>query len=109
MAYSDDEKRKEVTRERVRRYRESQKGVTEGVTEGAKGVTFGRALQGSDVTPVTYIDLVKDLDLDLGKDLGLTGWDMNGAHLRDDITMDQVRRIRGLVEAKHGQPHRVYS
>lgn len=62
---------------------------------------------GTDNTVI--LDLVKDLKLDLHKDLGVTAWTKNGIFIRDDITIDQVRNIRRIVEAKHGWPHRTYS
>lgn len=53
MTYSDKDKEREATRERVRRYRESQKGVTsEGVTE--QGVTPPRMVLGQDLKPKVY-------------------------------------------------------
>jgi hypothetical protein len=54
------------------------------------------------------VDLVKDLHLDLQKDLGVTAWTSDGIFIRDDITIEQVRNIRRIVEAKHGWPHRTY-
>ena len=56
-----------------------------------------------------YLDLEKDLHLDLRKDLGIYAWTADGIFIRPDITVDQVRRIRSLVEARHGWPHRIYN
>jgi hypothetical protein len=53
-------------------------------------------------------DLVKDLKLNLQKDLGIFAWSADGIFIRPDITIDQVRNIRSIVEAKHGWPHRTY-
>jgi len=58
--------------------------------------------------PAKVVDLVKDLHLDLQKDLGVTAWTSDGIFIRDDITIEQVRNIRRIVEAKHGWPHRTY-
>jgi hypothetical protein len=55
-----------------------------------------------------FFDLVKDLHLDMKKDLGIFAWTKDGIFIRPDITIQQTRNIRRLVEAKHGWPHRVY-
>jgi len=49
-----------------------------------------------------WVDVEKDLGLDLRKDLGCRGWDANGIHILPDITVDQVRNIARLVAAKNG-------
>lgn len=82
-----------------------------------------RELQSSDLPNVTmddpcrivetgnetvYLDLEKDLKLDLKKDLGITAWTADGIFIRDDIAISQVRAVRMLVEAKNGWPHRTY-
>jgi hypothetical protein len=56
----------------------------------------------------TYLDLEKDLKLDLKKDLGIFAWTPDGIFIRPDITIQQVRNIRRIVEAKHGWSHRTY-
>ena len=56
----------------------------------------------------TYLDLEKDLHLDLKRDLGIYSWTKDGIFIRPDITIQQVRNIRRLVEARHGWPHRAY-
>jgi hypothetical protein len=53
------------------------------------------------------IDIVKDLGLSL-KVLGIMGWSADGVFVRDDITIPQIRNIRGLIEARHGWVHRTY-
>jgi len=50
------------------------------------------------------LDLVKDLKLDMRKDLGVRAWTEDGIFIRDDITEGQVRAIRDLVAAKNGWP-----
>jgi endogenous inhibitor of DNA gyrase (YacG/DUF329 family) len=57
---------------------------------------------------VPYLDVVKDLGLSLEKDLGVFGMTSDGIFIRDDITVEQVRNIRRLVEAKKGWLHRKY-
>lgn len=57
-------------------------------------------------TGVTTVDLVKDLGLDMEKDLGLIGLSENGIFIRPDITVEQVRNVYGLVAAKNGWPKR---
>jgi hypothetical protein len=59
-------------------------------------------------TLAAVVDLVKDLHLDLGRDLGCTAWTADGIFIRDDIQIEQVRSIRRVVEARHGWPHREY-
>lgn len=60
------------------------------------------------VTPDAFINVTKDLKLDLKKDLGCMGWSPDGIFILPDITIDQVRNIRRLVEAKNGWKHREY-
>jgi hypothetical protein len=55
-----------------------------------------------------YLDLEKDLYLDLKRDLGIYSWTKDGIFVSPDITIQQVRNIRRLVEAKKGWPHRTY-
>ena len=55
-----------------------------------------------------YLDLEKDLHLDLKKDFGCFAVSRNGWCIRPDITIQQVRNIRRVVEAKNGWPHRTY-
>lgn len=50
-----------------------------------------------------WIDVEKDLGLDLKKDLGCRGWDKNGIHILPEISIEQVRDIARLVAAKHGR------
>ncbi len=54
------------------------------------------------------IDIEDDMGLSLEKDFGSTGMTADGIFIRDDITIQQVRNIRRLVEYRHGWPHRVY-
>ena len=61
-----------------------------------------------DAPGVVRLDLEKDLGLDLRKDLGCFAVTKDGWFIRPDITIQQVRNIRRLVEAKHGWPHRAY-
>lgn len=60
------------------------------------------------VTKDVYINLEKDLKLNLEKDLGVFAWTSDGIFIRPEITVDQVRRVRRLVEAKKGWVHRKY-
>jgi len=60
------------------------------------------------VTPDAFINVTKDLKLDLKKDLGCMGWSPDGIFILPDITIDQVRNIRRLVEAKNGWTPRDY-
>ena len=62
----------------------------------------------TDKLSVTRLDLEKDLKLDLEKDLGVSSWTDNGVFIRPDITIEQVRRIRRLVEAKYQWEPREY-
>ena len=55
-------------------------------------------------TPAKVVDLVKDLHLDLEKDLGVTSWTADGIFIRPDIRVGQVQNIARLVAAKHGRP-----
>jgi hypothetical protein len=59
-------------------------------------------------TDKRVLDLVRDLKLDLVKDLGIYGMTPDGIFIRDDITEGQVQNIRRLVEAKRGWPQRKY-
>ena len=51
-----------------------------------------------------FIDVEKDLKLNLEKDLGITGWTRDGIFIRPDITIKQVQNIARLIHAKHGRP-----
>ncbi len=55
-------------------------------------------------TPAKVLDLVKDLHLDLEKDLGVTSWTADGIFIRPDIRVGQVQNIARMVAAKHGRP-----
>jgi hypothetical protein len=83
-----------------------QRGHRVSVTEG--GVSVTENLPGDlSVTdevgePAGVVDLVKDLKLDLRKDLGVDSWTENGIFIRPDITIDQVQNIAKLVAAKNG-------
>ena len=60
------------------------------------------------VTPLSVtLDFTKDLKLDLRKDLGVSSWE-NGIFILPEITVEQMRRIRGLVGAKNGWEPREY-
>jgi len=61
------------------------------------------------IKKISIIELEKELHLNLRKDLGLMGWTPQGVFILPDITIEQVRRVRRLVEAKNGWPHRDYS
>lgn len=78
----------------------SRLSVTGDVTDNGENVT--------DKLSVTVLDFRDDLKLDLVKDLGVTSWDANGIFISPDITTEQVRRIRRLVEAKNGCEPREY-
>lgn len=54
--------------------------------------------------PAKVVDLVKDLHLNLEKDLGVYGWTADGIFIRPDIRVDQVQNIARLVHAKNGRP-----
>ena len=56
----------------------------------------------------TKLDLVKDLMLDLRKDLGITSWSENGIMITPEITVQQVQNICALIRAKRGSEQRVY-
>ena len=58
---------------------------------------------GVSVLPDKYLDLAKDLKLDAGKDLGITGWTKDGIFIRPDITVEQVQNIARMIHAKHGR------
>jgi predicted nucleic acid-binding Zn-ribbon protein len=55
-----------------------------------------------------YLDLVKDLGLDLKRDLGCFAVSRDGWFIRPDITIQQVRNIRRIIEARHGCVPRTY-
>jgi hypothetical protein len=55
------------------------------------------------------VDLVKDLKLDLKKDLGIDSWSSSGIMIRPDITIQQVQNICSLVRAKNGSSQRIYT
>ena len=61
-----------------------------------------------DTIGITSLDLAKDLKLDIRKDLGCIGFSPDGIFIHPDITIDQVRTIRRLVEAKRGWIPRAY-
>ena len=61
------------------------------------------------VTEGVRLDLEKDLKLNMEKDLGIYSWSKDGVFIRPDITIEQVRRIRRLVEAKNGWEERKYA
>jgi hypothetical protein len=50
-----------------------------------------------------YLDLEKDLKLDLKKDLGIFAWTPDGIFIRPDITVKQVQNIARLIHAKNGR------
>jgi hypothetical protein len=54
------------------------------------------------------VDLVRDLKLDLKKDLGIDSWSSSGIMIRPDITIQQVQNICSLIRAKNGNAQRVY-
>jgi len=73
---------------------------------GTEGSLAGQDdLSGTDEvgSPAEVVDVVKDLKLDLHKDLGCYSWTENGIFIRSDITIDQVQNIARLVAAKHGR------
>ena len=75
------------------------------VTEDGLSVTKGEV---SVTEPLSVtLDFTKDLKLDLRKDLGVSSWE-NGIFILPEITVEQVRRIRGLVGAKNGWEQREY-
>ena len=93
---------------RVRAHRQS---VTNDVTIG-EDVTID-AEKPCNVTKVaepgvTILDVEKDLGLKMDRDLGIYAWSRDGIFIRPDITIEQVRRIRGLVGAKNGWEPREY-
>jgi hypothetical protein len=55
-----------------------------------------------DVPGAIRLDLVRDLKLNLEKDLGITAWSADGIFLRPEITVTQVQNIARLVHAKNG-------
>jgi hypothetical protein len=59
--------------------------------------------------PVPYLSIEKDLKLNLEKDLGCIAWTQDGIFIRPEITIQQVRNIRRVVEAKHGWKKRTYT
>ena len=81
--------------------------VTEGVLSVTKtlSVTPDEDLSVTEVgTPAKVVDLVKDLHLDLAKDLGVTSWTADGIFICPDIRVGQVQNIARLVHAKNGRP-----
>ena len=50
-----------------------------------------------------YLDLEKDLRLDLKKDLGIYSWSKDGIFIRSEITIDRVQNIASLIHAKNGR------
>jgi len=55
------------------------------------------------------LNLVKDLKLDLRKDLGISGWTSDGIFILPEITVQQVQNICSLIRAKNGSEQRVYT
>jgi hypothetical protein len=53
--------------------------------------------------PAKVLDLVKDLHLNIEKDLGIYGWTADGIFIRPDIRIGQVQNIARLVHAKNGR------
>ncbi len=53
--------------------------------------------------PAGVVDLEKDLNLDMEKDLGIMSWTADGIFLRPDITVSQVQNIAKLIHAKHNR------
>ena len=80
-----------------------------------KDVTIGEDVTIDSNTPCrvvtigTYVDVEKDLGLSLSKDLGVSAWNENGVFICPDITIEHVRNIRRLVEAKRGWEPRQYA
>lgn len=54
------------------------------------------------------VDLEKDLGLSLKRDFGVMGWTPRGIFIGIETSMEQVRNIRRVVEAKHGWKVRAY-
>ena len=89
---------------RVRHGRVSVTGGVLSVTENLS-VTPEDDLSVTEVgEPAKVVDLVRDLHLDLKKDLGCDSWTENGIFIRPDITVDQVQNIARLIHAKHNRP-----
>jgi hypothetical protein len=59
--------------------------------------------------PKIFIDIVKDLKLNLEKDLGITGWTPDGIFIRPEITIQQVQNIARLIHAKHGRKEPIFT
>ena len=53
--------------------------------------------------PAGVVDVVKDLKLDMGKDLGIYSWSADGIFIRPDITIPQVQNIARMVHARRGR------
>ena len=75
--------------------------------EGQEVIFSGtKEVSGTDVeigVMAKVLDLVKDLKLDIGKDLGITGWTADGIFIKPDVTIKQVQNIARLIHAKHGR------
>jgi hypothetical protein len=105
-----------------KRYQREHSGTGDSLA-GQESVLSGtKVLSGTDVvvpvkvpevsddvgTPAKVLDLVKDLRLDLGRDLGCTAWTQDGIFIKPDITYTQIQNIARLVAAKHGRPAPVF-
>ena len=53
--------------------------------------------------PAGVVDVVKDLKLDMARDLGIYSWSVDGIFIRPDITIPQVQNIARMVHARRGR------
>jgi hypothetical protein len=54
--------------------------------------------------PKVFMDVERDLGMNLKKDLGCYSWSRDGIMIRPDITVQQVHNIARLIHARHGRP-----
>ena len=108
--YRDEGKQRDANRAAAKKYRlrgMTERGMTEqGMTEVVLDSAIPCRVVKTDDRP--KLDLEKDLNLDLAKDLGVSSWSEQGIVILPEITITQVRRIRDLVGAKNGWEKRVY-
>jgi hypothetical protein len=79
------------------------------VTDNLVSVTDNVTDKSDPQKPKIFIDIVKDLKLNLEKDLGITGWTPDGIFIRPEITIQQVQNIARLIHAKHGRKEPIFT
>ena len=76
----------------------------EGIFSVPEGVSVPVESDDDVGTPAKVIDLVKNLHLNMARDLGVRAWTADGIFILPEITVSQVQNIARLIHAKHGRP-----